>query len=97
MSGLQHIIYAGSGEISGADYPQSITIHSVQEVMDLGLKPENCESVLFHTRRRVNFIYIVLFTSFILTKQLYMKFIDYEQKISSYKSKNKEGEKVTLF
>lgn len=42
VSGLQHIIYAGSGEICRADYPQSLTIHSLQEVMDLGAKPENC-------------------------------------------------------
>ncbi|XP_053474375.1 long-chain-fatty-acid--CoA ligase 4b [Ictalurus furcatus] len=39
--GLKHVIYAGSGSVSVENYPQSLSIHSLQEVMDLGDKPEN--------------------------------------------------------
>lgn len=39
--GLKHVIYAGSGGVCVADYPQSLSIHSFQEVMDLGAEPEN--------------------------------------------------------
>ncbi|XP_058238791.1 long-chain-fatty-acid--CoA ligase 4b [Hemibagrus wyckioides] len=39
--GLKHVIYAGSGGVSIQDYPKSLSIHSLQEVMELGNKPEN--------------------------------------------------------
>lgn len=48
VSGLQHVIYAGSGEVCQADYPQSLTIHSMDEIIELGAKPENCEQ---HTKQ----------------------------------------------
>ncbi|XP_062844329.1 long-chain-fatty-acid--CoA ligase 4b isoform X2 [Trichomycterus rosablanca] len=41
VSGLKHVIYAGSGSVNVQDYPQSLSIHSMQEVMELGAKPEN--------------------------------------------------------
>ncbi|XP_053341832.1 long-chain-fatty-acid--CoA ligase 4b [Clarias gariepinus] len=41
VAGLKHVIYVGSGGVSVGDYPQSLIIHSLQEVMDLGAKPEN--------------------------------------------------------
>uniref|UniRef100_A0A8C1V275 long-chain-fatty-acid--CoA ligase n=1 Tax=Cyprinus carpio TaxID=7962 RepID=A0A8C1V275_CYPCA len=43
VSGLQHVVYAGSDEVCRADYPQSLAMHSIQEVMELGTKPENCK------------------------------------------------------
>uniref|UniRef100_A0AAY5EGH9 long-chain-fatty-acid--CoA ligase n=1 Tax=Electrophorus electricus TaxID=8005 RepID=A0AAY5EGH9_ELEEL len=39
VTGLKHVIYAGSGGASLGDYPQSLSVHSIQEVMDLGLIP----------------------------------------------------------
>ncbi|XP_047665046.1 long-chain-fatty-acid--CoA ligase 4b [Tachysurus fulvidraco] len=39
--GLKHVTYVGSGSVSVEDYPQSLSIHSLQEVMELGEKPEN--------------------------------------------------------
>ncbi|KAK1788096.1 hypothetical protein P4O66_015957 [Electrophorus voltai] len=41
VTGLKHVIYAGSGGVSLGDYPQSLSVHSIQEVMDLGAKPDN--------------------------------------------------------
>ncbi|KAF5880076.1 long-chain-fatty-acid--CoA ligase 4-like, partial [Clarias magur] len=41
VAGLKHVIYVGSGDVLVGDYPQSLSIHSLQEVMDLGAKPEN--------------------------------------------------------
>lgn len=43
VSGLQHVVYAGSDEVCRADYPQSLAMHSIQEVMELGTKPEHCK------------------------------------------------------
>ncbi|KAF7689044.1 long-chain-fatty-acid--CoA ligase 4b [Silurus meridionalis] len=39
--GLKHVIYVGSGSVSVENYPQSLSIHSLQDVMDFGAKPEN--------------------------------------------------------
>ncbi|KAI5629331.1 acyl-CoA synthetase long-chain family member 4, like, partial [Silurus asotus] len=39
--GLKHVIYVGSGSVSVENYPQSLRIHSLQDVMDFGAKPEN--------------------------------------------------------
>ncbi|XP_057175084.1 long-chain-fatty-acid--CoA ligase 4b [Triplophysa rosa] len=61
VSRLQHIIYAGSGEICHADYPQSLTIHSVQEVMDLGAKPENLSED--YERAAASDLAVVMYTS----------------------------------
>ncbi|XP_076843714.1 long-chain-fatty-acid--CoA ligase 4b [Brachyhypopomus gauderio] len=44
VSGLKHVIYAGSGSVCLSDYPQSLSVHSIQEVMDLGAKPDNLSS-----------------------------------------------------
>ncbi|KTG45346.1 hypothetical protein cypCar_00002201 [Cyprinus carpio] len=41
VSGLRHVIYVGSGEICHADYPESLAMRSMQEVTELGAKPEN--------------------------------------------------------
>uniref|UniRef100_A0A8B9HQ13 long-chain-fatty-acid--CoA ligase n=1 Tax=Astyanax mexicanus TaxID=7994 RepID=A0A8B9HQ13_ASTMX len=43
VPGLKHVIYAGTGSVSAGNYPQSLAIHSMQEVLDLGAKPENLE------------------------------------------------------
>ncbi|XP_066514320.1 long-chain-fatty-acid--CoA ligase 4b [Hoplias malabaricus] len=45
VPGLKHVIVAGTGSVSPADYPQSICIHSMQDVMELGEKPENSNVV----------------------------------------------------
>ncbi|XP_060768935.1 long-chain-fatty-acid--CoA ligase 4b [Neoarius graeffei] len=39
--GLKHVIYVGSGGVSVKNYPQFLSIHSLQEVVELGAKPEN--------------------------------------------------------
>ncbi|KAG1958497.1 long-chain-fatty-acid--CoA ligase [Pimephales promelas] len=60
LSGLQHVIYAGS-EVCHADYPQSLTIHSVQEVMKLGAKPENLSEE--YERPTASDLAVVMYTS----------------------------------
>ncbi|XP_051549329.1 long-chain-fatty-acid--CoA ligase 4-like [Myxocyprinus asiaticus] len=61
VSGLQHVIYAGSGSVCRADYPQSLTIHSVQEVMELGSKPENLN--VEYERPVASDLAVVMYTS----------------------------------
>ncbi|KAI4899358.1 hypothetical protein NFI96_032891, partial [Prochilodus magdalenae] len=41
VPGLKHVVYVDSGAVNAGDYPQSLTIHSFQDVIDLGAKPEN--------------------------------------------------------
>ncbi|XP_072532761.1 long-chain-fatty-acid--CoA ligase 4b [Salminus brasiliensis] len=38
---LKHVIYAGTGSVSAGNYPPSLSIHSMQDVLDLGAKSEN--------------------------------------------------------
>ncbi|XP_051530631.1 long-chain-fatty-acid--CoA ligase 4-like isoform X1 [Myxocyprinus asiaticus] len=61
VSGLQHVIYAGCGSVCRADYPQSLTIHSVQEVMELGAKPENLN--VEYKRPVASDLAVVMYTS----------------------------------
>lgn len=61
VPGLKHIIYAGSGKICQADYPQSLTLHKMQEVMDLGAKPENVNEN--YERADASDLAVVMYTS----------------------------------
>ncbi|XP_056313653.1 long-chain-fatty-acid--CoA ligase 4b [Danio aesculapii] len=61
VSGLQHVIYVGSGEVHQADYPQSLIIHSMQEVTELGAKPENLN--VEYERPSASDLAVVMYTS----------------------------------
>ncbi|KTF86819.1 hypothetical protein cypCar_00006730 [Cyprinus carpio] len=61
VSGLQHVVYAGSDEVCRADYPQSLAMHSIQEVMELGTKPENLSKE--YKRPTASDLAVVMYTS----------------------------------
>ncbi|XP_030638129.1 long-chain-fatty-acid--CoA ligase 4b [Chanos chanos] len=41
VSGLQHVICVDREGVNKAAYPESLAVHTMQEVLDLGAKPEN--------------------------------------------------------
>uniref|UniRef100_A0AAR2JQ49 long-chain-fatty-acid--CoA ligase n=1 Tax=Pygocentrus nattereri TaxID=42514 RepID=A0AAR2JQ49_PYGNA len=63
VPGLKHVIYIGSGSVTAGDYPQSLTIHKMQDVIDLGAKPENCELSVEFTPPSPSDLAVVMYTS----------------------------------
>ncbi|TRY89735.1 hypothetical protein DNTS_027612 [Danionella cerebrum] len=61
LSALQHVIYVGSGEVNQTDYPESLSIHSMQEVTELGAKPENL--CVVYERPTPSDLAVVMYTS----------------------------------
>uniref|UniRef100_A0A8C1K724 long-chain-fatty-acid--CoA ligase n=1 Tax=Cyprinus carpio TaxID=7962 RepID=A0A8C1K724_CYPCA len=57
----KHVVYAGSDEVCRADYPQSLAMHSIQEVMELGTKPENLSKE--YKRPTASDLAVVMYTS----------------------------------